>query len=143
MRGLSVLALTVSGICDVVLSAILAVPILMHVVLTHDASHLSKDQIGLAFIRDYPGTYAALFTIGVACSILGGFIAASIGKERPITNGVLASWLNIALKIRAIIFVTGGTSLGFHLGLIAIQPVFYLVGATLRTRIFRPRVAVA
>jgi len=72
--------------------------------------------------------------IGLSCSVLGGYVAASIAKENRALNGLLASTLCVALGVYYLAADLVPLSDGFQLLLILITPLCYLVGASLRLR---------
>jgi hypothetical protein len=135
MRGISVLAIVVGGVCDIVLSATFGVPFILYVVSTRGLSHLQKGQHQAAISSAIHGSaflYATQLGIGLACSVVGGFVAASIARERRILNGVLASWLCVGIGVYYLFSGRVETSLPVHIVLIAVTPVCYLFGAKLR-----------
>src|SRR5689334_16975759 len=102
MRGVSVLAIVVGGVCDVVLSGLLGAGLVLYVMFSRGLPRLPKEQLQstlIAMIHSTPGLYITQLAIGLGCSILGGFIAASIAKHRRVLNGVLAAWLCVGLGI--------------------------------------------
>ena len=81
MRGISALAIVVGGVCDVVLSGVLGVSLVIYAVSSRSLGQLPKDQLQgavVAAIHGAPALYAIQLAIGFGCSMLGGFIAASI-----------------------------------------------------------------
>jgi peptidoglycan/LPS O-acetylase OafA/YrhL len=101
---------------------------------------MPRDQLQGALVSSIhgnPGIYAAQFTIGFGCSILGGLIAASIAKERRILNGVLASWLCVGIGVYALAAGKGAEPWPMHVALILLTPVCYALGALLKTKVTR------
>jgi hypothetical protein len=138
MRGISALAILIGGGSDVVLSGVLGVPLVIYVISSRGLSQLPKEQLqgaAVAAIHGAPALYAAQLGIGFGCSMVGGFIAASIAKERRLFNGVLAAWLCMAVGIYSLLTGRGGESVPIHVGLIAVTPVCYLAGAWLRVKL--------
>ena len=145
MRGISLLAIIVGGVSDVVLSSVLGIPLGIYVISSRGLAHLPRDQLQAALVSTMhgsPGIYAGQLAIGFACSFLGGLIAASIAKERKILNGVLASWLCIGIGVYALVAGKGAESWSLHLGLIVLTPVCYALGASLKVRMTRPASAI-
>jgi hypothetical protein len=120
MRGISFRAVVTGGVTDIGLSVLLGTLI----------------QAFLAGGK--PSTGGGLFTlqllVGLACSVLGGYVAASIATENRALNGLLASSLSVALGVYTLAAHMVPLSVGLQLLLIAITPVCYLVGASLRLR---------
>jgi hypothetical protein len=137
MREISALAIVVGGVCDVVLSSVLGVPLVFYTVSTRGFSHLPKEQLQSAVmtaIHGAPALYALQLGIGLGCSVLGGFIAASFAKRRRLLNGILASWLCVGIGVYSLASASGVGSVPVHVGLIAITPLCYFVGARLRLK---------
>jgi len=142
MRGLSALAILLGGVSDVVLSGILGVPLVLYVVATRGLTRLSGVELESAVtaaLRDSPALYAVQVSIGLGCSILGGFVAALIAKQRHLLNAVLAAWLCVAIGVYSLVAGVGASSVPLQLGSIAVTPLCYLLGAQLRLTISRSR----
>jgi hypothetical protein len=144
MRGISLLAIVVGGVSDVVLSGLLGVPLMMHTISSHALAGIPKAQLQSAVmsaVHADPVLYAAELGIGLACSALGGFIAASIAKQRRILNGVLASWLCVGVGVYSFAEAHDLTQVGIHVALIAVTPLCYWLGAVLRIKMIKAIVA--
>jgi hypothetical protein len=140
MRNVSVLAVVVGGVSDVVLSGILGIPLGIYVISTRGLAQLPRDQLQAALVSAMHsdlGFHAAQLAIGLGCSFLGGLIAASIAKQHKLLNGVLASWLCVSIGVYAIAQGKGGEPVPLHLALIALTPVCYALGALLRIKMKR------
>jgi hypothetical protein len=136
MRGISVVAIVVGGVADTVLSALLGIPFVIYIIASRGLSHVPKDQLQsavLAAIHSEPTLRLTQLAIGFGCSVLGGFIAASIAKERRLLNGVLASWLCLGMGIYSAARGTSGETPTIHAAMIAVTPLCYLFGAWLKT----------
>jgi hypothetical protein len=137
VRGISPAAIVVGGVCDVVLSGVLGVPLVIYTASSRGLTKLPREELQgavVAAIHSAPALYAVQICIGVGCSMLGGFIAASIAKQQRLLNGVLASWLCIGFGVYSLIRGPGGESVPVHLALIAVTPLCYLLGASLRSK---------
>jgi hypothetical protein len=91
MRSISIRAVLIGGISDIVLSNLLGIPLAIYVISSGGLSHLPKDQLQGAVVSAMhanPGLFAAQLGIGYVCSIAGGFIAAWITKGRRLLNGI-------------------------------------------------------
>jgi len=138
MRGLSPLAVIVGGVVDVALSAILGILLGVYVVASRGWGHVSADQLSRALVavmHEDLSLRAAQLAIGFGCSVLGGFVAASIAKQRKLYNGVLASWLCVAIGIFSQLPDFTRASLVWRLVTVVLTPVCYLAGAYIRTKI--------
>jgi Fe2+ transport system protein B len=72
--------------------------------------------------------------LGLGCSVCGGFVAATLAKENRALNALMSSSVCVTLGLYYLIAGLVPLSLLFQLALIAITPVCYLVGASLRLR---------
>ena len=111
---------------------------MIYTVSSRGLGQLPKEQLQgavVAAIHGAPALYAAQLGIGFGCSMLGGFIAASIAKQGRLLNGVLASWLCVAVGVYSLLTGRGSESVPVHLALIAVTPLCYLVGAWLRFKL--------
>ncbi|MDR3419443.1 MAG: hypothetical protein P4L83_24965 [Nevskia sp.] len=96
MTKVSIKAVLLGGITDVVATNIASIPLLMTVMKTIDRAHLSKDQTQaavIAAIHSSPALFSAQFLVGTACSVLGGYVAAYLARRNELLNGALAAWL--------------------------------------------------
>jgi uncharacterized membrane protein len=80
---------------------------------------------------------AQLF-LGFACSVLGGFIAAALSRERYLLNsvlaGVLITLLNVFLLARGVMAYSP-----LELALVALSFACYPLGGALRLKVMPPR----
>ena len=135
MRKVSVKAVLIGGVADVVFSTVLGIPLGIYVMTSRGILRLPKEQMQAAVesaIHASMGLFAIQLLIGLGCSVLGGYIAARIAKHDELLNGVLASWLCLALGIYSL--AAGNRSVPVILGLllIAITPACYWLGSYLR-----------
>ena len=128
---ISIKSITVGALADIVLSGVLGIPLVIYAI--RGTSPLPRDQIGPAIthaIHMNPWLHSLQLTIGVGCSVFGGYIAARLTKSDPILNGVLASWLCVAIGLFSLISGKAAeTSTTAHVALIAVTPLAYWVGA--------------
>jgi hypothetical protein len=137
VRGISVFAIVFGGAVDLVLTLILEIPFGIFVVASLGLTKTPRGQMGAALLESIhgsPGLYAVQMAIGLGCSVLGGFVAASIARQRRVTNGVLASWLCVGLGVHTLATGHYSGSALTQAALVAITPVCYLAGASLRSR---------
>jgi hypothetical protein len=120
MRGISIKAVLVGGVTDIGLS------ILLGTLLQAIFGFGQASPTGVLFV--------AQMIIGLACSVLGGYVAASIAKENMALNGLAASSLCVLLGVLYMVEGLVPISIALQLLLIVVTPVCYLVGASLRLR---------
>jgi hypothetical protein len=135
MRGFSFLAVLIGGVSDVLLSSVLGIGLTAYVIVARGLAQVPKNELQstlVAAIHGTPALYAIQLVIGFGCSVLGGFIAASIAKQRKLLNGVLASWLCVGIGIFSQIPKFGVKALVIQVVLIALTPLCYLLGAYIK-----------
>jgi hypothetical protein len=133
MRGISIKAVFLGGLTDIVASTILGIPLGIYVVTSHSLTNLHKDALRsavVAAVHASPSLYAAQLLIGFGSSILGGFVAAYLAKENKRLNAILAAWLCVGIGIRALVTGQDGISPVVVAFMIALTPLCYLVGAS-------------
>lgn len=128
----SIKGVVIGGVADVVLSGLLGIPFTIYVIANMGLSSQPKDQLSAAVIgaiHNSPGLYAIQLFIGLVSSVIGGYIAARIAKRDEFMNGVLASWLCVGIGVYSLVTGKDSQPLPVHLGLIAITPLCYVLGA--------------
>ena len=136
MSAISIKAVIVGAIADVVTSTILGIPFGVYVVASSDLSKLHGAALRsavLASIHGSPVLYALQLTIGAGASILGGYVAARLAKSHIRLNGVLASWLCVGIGVSALFYDQEVMAPAVLLALILATPLLYLLGASLRS----------
>jgi hypothetical protein len=137
MRGISMKAVFLGGLMDIVASTILGIPLGIYVVSSHGLTNLHKDALRsavVAAVHGSPSLYAAQLLIGFGSSILGGFVAAHLAKENKRLNAILAAWLCVGIGIRALVTGQDGMSPVVVAFMITLTPLCYLLGAVLQAR---------
>ena len=102
MRRLSILGVLVGGVVDIVSTNVFALPLFVFALMGIDRSHVAKDQLAsaaTAAIQHDPSLMIAGFFVGVAGSLLGGYISALIAKHDETLNGGFSAWLCVAIGI--------------------------------------------
>jgi hypothetical protein len=141
MRGLSPLGIFVGAASDLVLTILLSSLLQIWVFNTTDLAHLPRESAQAALAAAMAGPsplYIAQMVLGFGCSVLGGFIAAALSRERHVLNGVLAGVLmtavNLFLVARGVLRASP-----LDLALYALTFACYPAGAALRLKLFPPR----
>ena len=109
MRRISIEAVLIGAIVDIVSTNILSIPLMVYVVATRHLTALPKEQISKAFLEAMqgdPSLMAMQFLVGGGCSILGGYLAARIAKRDEILNASLSSFLCVGMGLYALLFTT-------------------------------------
>jgi hypothetical protein len=105
MGKVSAKGVLIGGIADVVATNILAVFLVAYAATRADFAHTPKDQIQAAILAATYGNPLLLIAqvlTGVGCSVFGGYLAARIAAHDELLNGVLSSWLCVAIGLYAI-----------------------------------------
>ncbi len=100
MNKVSIRGVVVGGMTDIVATVILTLPLVVYVI--SEVTDTLKDPLQAAVtatIQANPLLYALESIIGLACSVLGGYVAARVAKHDELLNGVLASSLPVALGV--------------------------------------------
>lgn len=143
MKKISFKAVLIGSIVDIVLSMLLALPLTLVAMSKIDFAHTPKDQIHTVtsevMRRDIP-FQAAQLLIGMGCSVLGGYVAASIAKHNELLNGALSSVCCVLLGV--LLFNSDAVfyPLIVRVGLLAIDPLLGLAGGYLKLARKRPLV---
>jgi hypothetical protein len=101
MNKISVKGVVVGGVTDIVATVILTIPLIIYLIET-ELTGTPKDPLQaaiMAAIRAHPLLYGLQSLIGLACSVLGGYVAARVAKHDELLNGSLASFLPVALGV--------------------------------------------
>jgi len=101
----SVKGVLIGGIVDVLSSTLLGLPLAIYAMSKVDLAHTPKDQLGPAIAaasHAIPWLYGTQLLLGLACSVLGGYVAARLAKHDEQLNGALSSFLCLAIGIYSI-----------------------------------------
>lgn len=131
MRKISIKGVLIGGVLDVVLSAILGVPLVIFVIASRGIGRLPKDQMRRALVMAIHGTpslYAVQLFIGAISTVLGGFVAARLARHDHILNGLLSSAVCMAIGVYSI--MTGKSSEPLVGQLVLLLVITPLCGAT-------------
>jgi hypothetical protein len=105
MKKISIKGVLIGSVVDIVLSMLLALPLSLYAISKIDFAHTPKDQIHAvtaeAIQKNVP-SQAVQVLIGMGCSVLAGYVAASIAKHNELLNGALSSILCVAVGILSI-----------------------------------------
>jgi hypothetical protein len=101
MNKISFKGMLVGGVTDTVATVILTFPLIVYVITT-ELNDTLRDPLQVAVvaaIRADPLLYGLQSLIGLACSVLGGYVAARVAKHDELLNGLLASVLPVTLGV--------------------------------------------
>src|SRR3954452_18707753 len=135
-------AIFVGGITDIVATDLLNIPLVMYEISKNNASNLSREQAYAKWVAAFHGdvvVYLAGMSIGLACSIFGGYVAAYIAEHDELLNGTLSSFLCVIMGIYSIAVGHYANSRWMEAAILfAAAPICGLAGGYLRFRQRRP-----
>ena len=129
----STLGIVIGGITDVVSSSLLAIPVVIYVMVKYDLLHSPNGAAAIASsIHSSPWLYGLQLTIGLGCSALGGYVAALIAKHDEPLNGLLSSFLCVAIGVYSVFSGKDSQPLLVQIILLAAAPGFAFLGGYFR-----------
>jgi hypothetical protein len=135
MSRISVKAVLVGSVVDVVMSFLLAIPFVIYGMVkfrpTHTSSGHAATNLAIAMHADVP-LYVSQLLVGLACSVFGGYVAARLAKNNELLNAGLSSFLCVLIGIYAI---SSGKGLGaqwMQIIMLIASPVCAVGGGLLR-----------
>lgn len=134
---ISLKGVLIGGIVDVLSSSLLGVPLAIYAVSKIDLAHTPKEQLGSAISavsHATPWLYGAQLLLGLACSVLGGHVAAWLAKHDELVNGALSSFLCVAIGIYSIVSGKDSHALWVQILMLISAPVCGFLGGYLRLR---------
>lgn len=132
---ISVLAVAIGGISDVVLSTLLAIPVIIYVLIKYDLLYAPHGAAAItATIDSSAWLYGVQLTIGMGCSVLGGYIAAWVAKHNELLNGLLSSFFCITIGIYSALSGKNSHPILWLMLLLVAAPVLALLGGYLRQK---------
>jgi hypothetical protein len=138
----SIKAVLIGGVVDVVSSVVLGLPFALYAILKVDLSHTPNARASAAVTAAIHGNvplYVAQLLVGLACSVLGGYVAAWLAKHDELLNGSLSSVLCVALGIYTISTGKDSNPHWLQVLLLIASPLLALLGGDLMRRLRRSR----
>jgi drug/metabolite transporter (DMT)-like permease len=125
-------------------SSILAMPAVIYVMVKYDLLHSPNGPATIASsIHSSAWLYGLQLTIGLACSMLGGYVAAWIAKHDEPLNGLLSSFLCTAIGLYSLFSGKDSQPVLVQILLLVAAPAFAFLGGYLRQSQKRPGRALA
>ncbi len=129
----SMVAVALGGITDVVASTIFSIPLLIYVMVKYEVGRGAQSSAAIvSSIHSNAWLYGVQLGIGLGCSSLGGYIAARIAKHDELLNGTLSSFLCTLIGIYSLMSGKDSQPLVVKCLLLIAAPVFALLGGYLR-----------
>ncbi|HTA57229.1 MAG TPA: hypothetical protein VK805_03685 [Candidatus Baltobacteraceae bacterium] len=135
MNKLSLKGIVWGGIADILASVILGLPVVTYVMVKLELAHTPKDQVPAAVhaaLQGHTSLYALQLAIGMACSVLGGYVGARLAKHDELLNGALTSMLCVALGIYSLATKTESGSQFIEWASFVLSPALGMLGGYLR-----------
>jgi MFS family permease len=137
VRKLSLAAITVGGIVDIVATTALAIPLLVYAAIESGLSSLppaeQTDALAQA-MQASSGLQIAGWALGVLASVLGGYVAARIARRDEVLHGALSAFLCLALGVYALASGSGDNHVWQHVAGFVLSPALGAFGGYLRQR---------
>ena len=136
MSDFSLKGVAVGGIVDIVSSAMAGVPLAIYAMVHGEVASLPEAQrtAALTTAMHAPGIHAAAMLVGSLCSVLGGYVAASVAKRGEVMNGALSAWLCMAIGIYSVTLGADSGSTLQHVLTFVLSPLLGALGGYLRVR---------
>ena len=137
MKKISIKAVLIGGTVDVFSTMVLALPLTFYVMSRLDIAHMPQDRVSAALtaaMKSNPWIYGTQLALGMACSVLGGYVAGLIARHDHMLNGALSSWLCLALGIYTLSAGKNSHSVATEILMLALSPVLALCGGYIANR---------
>jgi hypothetical protein len=135
---ISVLGVLVGGVVDVVSSILAELPFSLYVAFkaVNAAQRVgphASEAVSTALHASTPLHLVELF-VGALCSVLGGYVAATIAKRHERLNGTLSCYLCVGVGVLSMVVGLSKDPLWQQALLLLASPAFGFVGGDLRLR---------
>jgi len=134
MSQISVKGVVVGGVIDIVATNIAALPVVVIAAMQAGVHTLPKAEQAKATtdaLMNTPSLFLAAMFLGMLCSILGGFVAASIAKRDALLNGGLSAFLCVGFGLYALVAGTNTVSPWLHAAAFLLSPALGALGGYL------------
>ena len=134
MNRISVKAVFFAGILDIVLTNVLAFPIVVAAAISVGAWKLPKAQQASAMsdaMIHNTGLYVSGMLLGSLASVVAGYVAARIARKEPLLNGALSAWLCLASGVYAMLQPNSPIPLWMHVAFLPLSPALGALGGHL------------
>ncbi|MBL6749378.1 MAG: hypothetical protein ISP90_02605 [Nevskia sp.] len=124
------------GLADLTASTLLNLPIGVYLLwrLRATAAPAEIPRLMSQALLENPPLYLLQLLVGVGSTVLGGYVAARIARRKELLHGVLAAAASFALSGYSILEGTSGDPLAVQFVLLALTPLFGLLGGWLYRR---------
>jgi hypothetical protein len=132
---LSFKGVLIGGVVDVVSSFMFQMPFAIYVAFKVAQMQIPRSQYPTAVTAMLHGNamlYSAQLLVGLACSVLGGYVAASIAKREELLNGALSAFLCVGLGLWEMASGKDSDPIWLQLMLLAASPTLAALGGGLK-----------
>ena len=133
----SIKGVLIGGIVDVVASVVFGLPFALYATSKVDLSNTPNAQASAAVTAAIHGNvslYIGKLLVGLACSALGGYVAAWLAKHNELLNGGLSSVLCVALGTYTVWTGKDSNPHWLQVLLLVASPLLALLGGDLMRR---------
>jgi hypothetical protein len=146
MSKISIKGVLIGSVVDIVSSVVLGFPLAIYEIFKLNASHMQSDRAAASVTAAIHGNvplYIGQLLVGLACSVLGGYVASWLAKHDELLNGTLSSFLCVALGIYTMASGKDTNAFWLQFLLLIASPAMALLGGVLskRQRLIRSQIA--
>ena len=134
MSTVSIKGVILGGIVDVFTSVVLSLPFAIYATSKVNLSHAESAHASItvtAAIRSNVPLYWGQLLVGLACSVLGGYVAAWLAKHDELLNGGLSSFLCVGLGIYTMASGKDSDAMWVQILMLIASPILALIGGIL------------
>jgi hypothetical protein len=135
VKRIEILAVVVGGFIDILLTALLSLPILIYAFSSGGILGLPTAQQQpalLALLHSNVVLYGTSFLVGAFCSVLAGYLTGLLAKHEEVLNGALSSFLCIGFDLYAASRGQFGGPAWLAVTLLPVSPLLGAAGGYLR-----------
>lgn len=137
MGRVSIKGVLIGSIVDIVASVVFGLPFAIYAMSKVDLLHTPSAQASAevrAVVQGNMALHVGQLLVGLACSALGGYVAAWLAKHDELLNGALSSFLCVALGIYTMALGKDSNALWVQVLMLLASPALALIGGDLMRR---------
>jgi MFS family permease len=136
MKNISFKAIIVGAVVDILGTNLWGFVLGVYLLLSHTVTQeILRDSTALSTVlREHTLIVVVNLIVGVLFSIIGGYIAASIARQKELLHGTLSSFLCVGIGLYEIISGTTQKNLVLALVLLLISPALGLLGGYIKSK---------
>lgn len=114
MSKVSIKGVLIGGIVDILATNVAAIPLLVYAMTQMKTTDAPTASSIVSLLHADAPLWSIQLGVGLACSVLGGYVGARIARHDEVLNGALSSYLCILFGIYAAVSGKTSTSLAEH-----------------------------